>query len=599
LCESDESASSCPADCGGLIVCGDGVCEDTETTATCPSDCPSVEIPETTVSEEEKIPTSDVSFLAKGILDLSTDSRGSFSAVADTQVSIVISDDHILKEIETTYLTIGSETYILSYLNGAYRADVTMPGTSTRHALSVVIQYADGSVQTLSFIANLTSSGLIYEKISDINSPISEAVVTLYVLQENNWLAWDGSPWNQFNPITTKADGNFIWYVENGSYKISVTKAGYQDTDSGEITVNNNIVNSRLEIKTIEEAPVFDTITETTEKIMESLGVVVQNLSETVQTVRESPAAQTSTSVAAPIIATTAVIATAVLASSFNLLPFLQLLFTSPLLLWNRRKRKTYGVVYHSLLKTPVDLAMVRLFRMPENKLIKSRVTDKEGRFFFLAQPGSYRLEVNKLGFSYPSKILSEIKDDAVYLDVYHGETITVNEKDIVITPNVPLDPTTGEKLQTPAGIKHKKLLQQTQKYVAVVGVVIAVLVFFVQVTIWSAALLFLQIVVYLLVRRLATPKKPKSWGIVYDKTTNRPLSNVVIRIFEPKYQKLLESAVTDSKGRYTFLLGPNEYHSTYEKGGYQSQETKIDYTNEKDIKELAKDIELEPENKK
>lgn len=39
VCGGDESATSCPADCGMSDVCGDGVCQPTESATSCPGDC--------------------------------------------------------------------------------------------------------------------------------------------------------------------------------------------------------------------------------------------------------------------------------------------------------------------------------------------------------------------------------------------------------------------------------------------------------------------------------------------------------------------------------------------------------------------------------
>jgi hypothetical protein len=48
-----------------------------------------------------------------------------------------------------------------------------------------------------------------------------------------------------------------------------------------------------------------------------------------------------------------------------------------------------------------------------------------------------------------------------------------------------------------------------------------------------------------------------------------------VVRIFDLKFNKLLETQVTDSKGRYSFLVGRNEYQMLAEKPGYQNKEVK------------------------
>jgi hypothetical protein len=38
-CQSTETCSSCPADCGACATCGDGTCQSTETCSSCPADC--------------------------------------------------------------------------------------------------------------------------------------------------------------------------------------------------------------------------------------------------------------------------------------------------------------------------------------------------------------------------------------------------------------------------------------------------------------------------------------------------------------------------------------------------------------------------------
>jgi len=82
--------------------------------------------------------------------------------------------------------------------------------------------------------------------------------------------------------------------------------------------------------------------------------------------------------------------------------------------------------------------------------------------------------------------------------------------------------------------------------------------------------LLLAQIGVYILFRRLAVPVKPKSWGISIDGKTKKPISNVVVRIFDKKFNKLLETQVTDRNGKYGFFVRRNVYYITAEKPGDQ-----------------------------
>lgn len=604
VCGETESNFSCPIDCSEAPllppeetgeeteeVCGDAICNADETSESCPSDCPSVEIPPTTVTEEELIPSPDVSFLAEGTVKLEINEDGVTEVLAESDLLVEVSAEHVTKEVEQILFLFGSETYNLSLTNGAYSAEVTVPGTSTEYAQSVIIYYTDGTSQVLSFIADVKDNGLVYETQDGETNPVSGAQVTLYILENSQWLVWDGSPWNQFNPVTTGDNGSFAWYAANGDYKVMVQKNGYNKTDSGSLHIANQIVNPRIKIVRQEL-----TIISATETVSEAITGAIETSTQAVKAIRESPTAQTAAAVAIPIVTIGLATSAVVLATTFNLLPFLQLLFTSPLLLFKRRKRKAYGIVYHAFTKKPVDLAIVRLYRLLDNKLVMSRVTDRGGRYFFMVQPGIYRLEVTKQNFVFPSQALMKTKDDAIYLDVYHGEPVTVSDKDTVITPNIPLEPAETAEARVPWKIRKIQLLRRWQKWLSITGLLVSFYVFLIYLTVWSAVLLGAQVVVYLLIRRLAIQAKPKSWGIVYDKITNRPLAKVIVRIFEPKYHKLLETWITDSKGRYAFILGPSQYSSTFEKSGYHSTEiSPIDLTQNKDITDWAQDVKLNP----
>lgn len=293
-----------------------------------------------------------------------------------------------------------------------------------------------------------------------------------------------------------------------------------------------------------------------------------------------------------------------VLSVAFDFLPFLQYFFTAPVLFFWRRRRKGYGVVYNAIAKTPIDLAVVRLFKIedeaarPQGRLVKSRVTDKGGRYFFLVQPGRYRLTITKPGFQYPSEYLKEEKTDGAFLDVYHGEIVEVTADNAVITANIPLDPSQAAKYNEPSWLRRRVLLRAAQHAVAIAGVITAVAFALVRPTIFSVGMVVVQVGIYLLARRLARPHKPISWGIVYNQDTGRPLSRVIARVFEPKYNKLLETQITDSKGRYAFMLGPNQYYATFQKDGFKQKSIDpIDYSQSAEPKGFSEKVPLEPEN--
>lgn len=560
------------------------------------------EIPETSVGEEELVPSEDVSFLVEdGAVELEADEDGTVEALADSSLIVELSGENVDKEVDHVLLIVGADMYLMSEADGAYTAEVATPDESGTYAVVIIIFYEDGTSQTLRFSLDVLEPGYTYELTDATEVRVGGSTVTLFSQSRGTWEAWDASPYSQNNPVTTGSDGTFSWHVPNGRYRVEARKDGYNDATVN-LTVSNGIVNPR----------VLMTPTTMVEEIIET--IVPNALEELLATLRKIPGIQETAKVALLMVAVAAVASALTLAVAFNLLPFLQYLFTSPVLFFWRRKRKAFGIVYNAYSKIPIDLAIVRLYRLPKRELesgvqaqpgdyrvvvtkpglVRTRVTDKEGKFSFLTQPGDYRVVVTKPGFLFPSQYLMSMKDDGMYLDVYHGETIRVNEQDVTITPNIPVDPIADKRTQTPTRIRWMKRLRVTQHTVAITGVLLAAYVFVVRPSLLTLGLAALQIVIYLLVRRLARARKPKSWGIVYDQTTGRPLGNVIVRIFEPKYHKLLETSLTDGRGRYTALLGPSQYYSTYEKTGYETVEVKpIDYSQKKETTELAIDVEL------
>ena len=116
---------------------------------------------------------------------------------------------------------------------------------------------------------------------------------------------------------------------------------------------------------------------------------------------------QVNEQVVAPAVISAVVASAAPFISWVNILPFLRFLFLQPLMLLGWRKREKWGMVYNSLNKMPVDLAMVRLLNAETGKVVQSKVTDTKGRFIFMVGPGKYRLLAQKNNFVFPSSFLA------------------------------------------------------------------------------------------------------------------------------------------------------------------------------------------------
>lgn len=66
--------------------------------------------------------------------------------------------------------------------------------------------------------------------------------------------------------------------------------------------------------------------------------------------------------------------------------------------------RPAYGLVRDAITRVPVDLAVVRLFEQGTNRLIMTRVTSNQGKFFALPPAGRYVITITKPGYASFSK---------------------------------------------------------------------------------------------------------------------------------------------------------------------------------------------------
>jgi hypothetical protein len=151
-----------------------------------------------------------------------------------------------------------------------------------------------------------------------------------------------------------------------------------------------------------------------------------------------------------------------------------------------------------------------------------------------------------------------------------------------VITANIPVDPI-DQTIKTPRRVYLQHYARKLQTGMAFIGVPLALVSFIISPGWLTGAFLGIHCIAFVLFLRLAFQRPPKSWGIVYDKKTHKPLARAVTRIYDTTYNKLLETRITDGRGRYAFLVDSNSYYVTAEHPGYVPTTTPpLDLTNKK-----------------
>lgn len=219
------------------------------------------------------------------------------------------------------------------------------------------------------------------------------------------------------------------------------------------------------------------------------------------------------------------------------------------------RRRKPWGRVYNEFTKKPISGASIKLLEPEFQKLKDTQNTDKDGRFGFLIAPGAYYLIISKRGFKELKTALVVIKE---------GEELNLEIALVSETETI-----SHEK---PLRIILKKVLRFIEKinpWILAAGTVISVIVAIIVPTIFN----FIVVGIYAILdisKYLLSKKTLKSFGQVLNKGTKQPLELAVIRIFDADKNWLLNSQVTDSEGRFKFLVTTGEYYVTCAKSGYQ-----------------------------
>lgn len=565
----------------GAVDCADDGCQKLQICAKQPPPPlgkPAEPIPDksTPTPSGKIIVISPIFYGAGGTVPLSQDASKEFGAPIGSTVKVVVPLGELGVLPEKGYLKVGDSLYNLTPTpdGTAYSGTFIVPGTGSYPVTVSLILEGGGSAVSQHTLLSQWGGKVVLETVKErTEQGIEGAAVSLFVAQNGAWVLWNGSPYNQGNPQMTTSDGNFIFVVPNGRYYIEVTKDGYAKAVSSPRYVSRNVFGENVGLITLPAS--LKSVINPEASLAENIANIAKNIAEqavygvtAVRTVIQKPEVQEAVKTTiSPTIVGISVVNLATAFPLFNALAYLQYLFTQPILLLGRRKRKKWGVVYNSLTKQPVELAIVRLMHYESKLVVQTKVTDRPGRYLFVTKPGKYQIEVVKPGYVFPTQYLEDKAEDVEFLDLYHGAVLETDENGIIAV-NVPLDPFTPE--EAPRRVLLRSLFRAFQKRVAFASLIAALISFVIAPSVTLALIVLAQVGMYLLFRRLGVQAKAKNWGIVFDAATRKPLTRVVVRIFDKKFNKLLETQVTDMNGKYGFFVRRNVYYVTAEKDGYK-----------------------------
>lgn len=266
-----------------------------------------------------------------------------------------------------------------------------------------------------------------------------------------------------------------------------------------------------------------------------------------------------------------------------------------------RKGKRFYGIVYDSISKEPVALAILRI-RDQQGRLVATRVTDHFGRYEALLPAGTFTLEVIKPGYVYPSQIVQGMQD-AGFEHVYRPENGVTGGLEWL--PDVPVDPVNASREWQVASMLKKCVLafRKAGSWLAVpvLGVGAAASAFLTIVLPQHGINMALTVLYLILLgaQIALRPRLVRAWGKVFDTDNHQALPLVALQLIDTQ-GKVVSSRLSDYEGRYRFLPNPGSYHIRAHKDGYEQsladdQRLKADVVVSKPEQAVSGDVGMRP----
>ena len=225
--------------------------------------------------------------------------------------------------------------------------------------------------------------------------------------------------------------------------------------------------------------------------------------------------------------------------------------------LW-RKRRRVAGVVYDGITGGPISLATVSV--VDENGKIKeTKVTDRNGAYFFLVTPGKYQLRVAKEGY----RIIKEEEDSKLAVKYrpgyFEGKTLQLSGDDLIIKEAIALIKS-GQTVSLGGRVAlfFEKLSGSLfWEILFWVGFIFSSIILFFNPTAWN----FLINAIYLISYLFQKANFHKiSWGTVFSRGGS-PEAFAMIRVFsDDNEDNFIARVIADEKGRYALILDAGNY---------------------------------------
>lgn len=230
-----------------------------------------------------------------------------------------------------------------------------------------------------------------------------------------------------------------------------------------------------------------------------------------------------------------------------------RILFHALTWFWKRKSKQPWGIVFDKNTGTPV--AFARMILTQDGKTISTQTTDLQGKYGFSANKGKYQVYISH------SDYLDFVSDIEVG---YDGEIIS---KDFEVSAK------TRDDVNSSLRWTFYKLKKQISNNLFVlnttifsIGFVYTLFAITNHLTLLNYVILSLYLFQFVLMFVFYLFKDKES-GQVTDIASGLPVPGAIVRIFDEERQ--IDIAITDSQGRYSFILEPGSYFIKASANGY------------------------------
>ena len=233
-----------------------------------------------------------------------------------------------------------------------------------------------------------------------------------------------------------------------------------------------------------------------------------------------------------------------------------------------RKRKKPWGTVYDSITKQPLDPVYVSLINL-EGAEVASSITDVDGRYGFLVEPGAYKVVPKKTNYTFPSRTLSNNLSDELYKDLYFGDYLNVGKEEVIVK-NIPMDSLSfdwNEFAKNKDKIfrfysKRELLVARLSNWLFSLGFTASAFALIVSPERFNLIIFALYIVIFIFRR---TNFKQKARGRILDQNGD-PLSFALISVYSFETNVEIAHKAADQMGHYHILVPNGNYYVKIQK---------------------------------